>query len=339
MTQEHRASEVFIIMAAVVIVLAGIKSAAVIIVPFLLSIFITIIFAPFFGWLNKRGFPSGISLLIVVALIVFIIGLIGILVGSSVDDFSSNLPYYEKRLHIQFESIVSVLNTYGIEIPKEEIGAIFDTNKLMKFAAGGLKSLGGMLTNGFVIILTVVFMLLESMRIAKKIDEADGEKNTTKHLNTVVEKIKKYMIIKTLISLLTAFLVWLMLIFFQIDYPVLWAVFAFLLNYIPNIGSLIAAVPAVLLAIVQFGFIPAIELGLSYIVINVVMGSMLEPKIMGSGLGLSTLVVFLSLIFWGWLLGPVGMLLSIPLTIMAKIVFDAKPNTKWIATMLGTGEK
>ncbi len=339
MIQEHRASEFFIIMAAVVIVLAGIKSATVIIEPFLLSLFITIIFAPFFGWLNKRGLPSGISLVIVVALIIFIIGLMGMLIGSSIDDFSNNMPYYEERLHVQFQSLLVVLDNYGVEVPKEEIGAIFDTNKLMKVAAGGLKSLGGMLTNGLVIILTVVFMLLESMDITRKIDKADGEKNTSMHLGMIVDKIKRYMVLKTLISILTAFLVWLMLMAFKIDFAILWAVFAFLLNYIPNIGSLIAAVPAVLLAIVQFGFMPAIEIALGYVVINIVMGSILEPKIMGSGLGLSTLVVFLSLIFWGWLLGPVGMLLSIPLTIMAKIVFDAKPSTKWIAIMLGTGRK
>jgi predicted PurR-regulated permease PerM len=190
MIQEHRASEFFIIMAAVVIVLAGIKSATVIIEPFLLSLFITIIFAPFFGWLNKQGLPSGISLAIVVALIIFIISLMGVLVGSSIDDFSNNMPYYEERLHVQFQSLLVVLDNYGIEVPKEEIGTIFDTNKLMKVAAGGLKSLGGMLTNGLVIILTVVFMLLESMDISKKLDKADGEKNASMHLGMIVDKIK-----------------------------------------------------------------------------------------------------------------------------------------------------
>ncbi len=339
MKQEHKASEFFIIMAAIVIVMAGVKSAAVIIEPILLSLFMTIIFAPFFSWLNKRGLPSGLSLLIVVAFIVFIIGLVGVLIGSSVHDFSNNLPYYEKQLQEQFRSLVFILNGYGIEVPKEEISAIFDTHKMMKVAAGGLKSLGSVLTNSLVIILTVVFMLLESMDIAQKIEKADGKKETLVHLGDVVEKIKKYMVLKTFVSLFTASLVWVLLTLFQIDFAILWAFFAFLLNYIPNIGSLIAAVPAVLLAIVQFGFMSAIEIAIGYVVINVVIGSILEPKIMGSGLGLSTLVVFLSLIFWGWLLGPVGMLLSIPLTIMAKIVFDAKPNTRWIAIMLGTGVK
>lgn len=339
MTQEHKISQSIILMAAVVIVLAGIKFAAVIIEPFLLSIFIAILFSPFFTWLNSKGIPSGVSLMLVLIMIVFIIGLMGILIGSSASSFSSNLPVYEQRLHEQFLSIVLLLNGYGIEVPIEELGAIFDTHKVLQVAAGGLKSVGGMLTNGLVILLTVAFMLLESIHLTQKIDAADGQKETVKYLHVILEKIKKYMVLKTFVSILTGLLVWLMLILYGVDYAVLWAVFAFLLNYIPNIGSLIAAVPAVLLAIVQFGFIPAIEIAVGYIVINIVIGSILEPKIMGSGLGLSTLVVFLSLIFWGWLLGPVGMLLSIPLTIMAKIVFDTKPDTRWIAIMLGTGEQ
>ncbi|MEA3522555.1 MAG: AI-2E family transporter [Campylobacterota bacterium] len=339
MRYEHRTSEVFIVMAAIIVILAGVKAAAGIVEPFLLSIFIAIIFSPFFGWLNNKGLPSAFSLFLVIIFIIGIIGLMGILIGSSVNDFSSNLAYYEERLHEQAQSALIVLNSYGIEVPKEEIAAIFDTNRLLKVVSGGLKSLGGMLANGFVIILTVAFMLLESIHLTQKINEADSKKNTLAQLNAIINKIKKYMLIKTYISIFTGVLVWIVLVLFQIDYAVLWAIFAFFLNYIPNIGSLIAAVPPVLLGVVQFGFIPAIEIAIAYIIINIVVGSIIEPKVMGSGLGLSTLIVFLSLIFWGWLLGPVGMLLSIPLTIMAKIIFDSKADTRWIAIMLGTGEK
>jgi predicted PurR-regulated permease PerM len=125
------------------------------------------------------------------------------------------------------------------------------------------------------------------------------------------------------------------LILLDIHYAVLWGVVAFLLNFIPNIGSILAAVPAVLMAMVQYNFGTALAVAGVYLAVNVTIGSILEPRIMGKGLGLSTLVVFLSLIFWGWLLGPVGMLLSVPLTIMVKIVLNAKEDTKWIATLLG----
>jgi predicted PurR-regulated permease PerM len=126
--------------------------------------------------------------------------------------------------------------------------------------------------------------------------------------------------------------------FIGTDYALLWGVLAFLFNFIPNIGSIIAAIPAVLITLVQLGGFSALIVAAFYIVINITIGSILEPKVMGKGLGISTLVVFLSLIFWGWLLGMVGMLLSIPLTIMAKIIFAANENTKWLAVLLGSGE-
>ncbi len=146
------------------------------------------------------------------------------------------------------------------------------------------------------------------------------------------------MVLKAIISLLTGFIIWIALSIVGTEYAFLWAVLAFILNFIPNIGSIIAAVPAVLLTLVQLGVFSSVAVGIIYIAVNIIVGSIIEPKVMGRGLGLSTLVVFLSLLFWGWLLGAVGMLLSIPLTIMVKIALDTNENTKWIAILLGTGD-
>jgi predicted PurR-regulated permease PerM len=143
------------------------------------------------------------------------------------------------------------------------------------------------------------------------------------------------MAIKTWISIATGVLVavWLKLI--GVDFPLLWGVLAFVLNYIPNIGSFISAVPAVLLAVIQLGMVQASIAALGYAVVNIVMGSVVEPRFMGRGLGLSTLVVFLSLVFWGWVLGPVGMLLSVPLTITAKMALESREESRWAAVLLG----
>ena len=120
-----------------------------------------------------------------------------------------------------------------------------------------------------------------------------------------------------------------------VDFPLLWAMLAFLLNYVPNIGSIIAAIPPVLLAMIQLGLLEAVIAAAGFMVVNIVMGSIVEPRFMGRGLGLSTLVVFLSLLFWGWVLGPVGMLLLVPLTIMAKIALDSREESRWLAVLLG----
>jgi predicted PurR-regulated permease PerM len=119
-----------------------------------------------------------------------------------------------------------------------------------------------------------------------------------------------------------------------LDHAIMWGLIAFFLNYIPNIGSIIASIPAILIALIQFNFFYAFLVALIYIFINIIMGSIIEPKYLGKELGLSTLIIFLSLIFWGWLLGPVGMLLSVPLTMVMKIALESSNDTKWIAILL-----
>jgi predicted PurR-regulated permease PerM len=148
--------------------------------------------------------------------------------------------------------------------------------------------------------------------------------------------MKRYMVIKTLISLATGILIALWLHILGVDYPILWGFLAFLLNYIPNIGSLIAAIPAVILALIQLGPGSSIMVIVGYTAVNFIVGNIIEPRLMGRKLGLSTLVVFLSLIFWGALLGLVGAILSIPLTMTLKFAFESGESTKWIAVLLGS---
>ncbi len=322
-----------LVMAAVVIVLAGVKTASVIVVPFLLALFLAIILSPLFLWLKSKKVPQGIALLLIVLLLVLSVGTLVMLIGSSVQDFTHNVPAYEAKLRTDFRHFLGLLERYNIQIPKEDIVSMFATDSIMEYIAHTLKSLGGLLTNSFMIILTVLFMLMEIGNFSKKLQNSGSQ--GLKSLLRVSDDIKHFILLKSMTSAATGLTITIALKFIGIDYAVLWGVVAFLLNYIPNIGSILAAVPAVLMALVQFNIGTALMVAGVYLFVNILIGSILEPRIMGQGLGLSTLVVFLSLIFWGWLLGPVGMLLSVPLTIMVKIVLDAKEDTRWIATLLG----
>lgn len=328
----------FILMASIVIVLAGIKSSAEILIPFLLSLFIAIILSPSYNFLKKRGISDILSLTLIIALFILCIAFIVKLIGTSLNDFSANIDIYSDKLSIEYLMLVGYLNNIGISLPTYELSNLLNSKQIFLFSTTILQSMGLMFTNGFVVIFTVIFMLLESKHFIEKIDYIDGDRDTIVHIAEIFTKIKSYMVLKTLVSLLTGFLIWIALLFIGTDYAFLWAVLAFLFNFIPNIGSIIAAVPAVLISLVQLGSFSAFLVVLLYVVVNVVVSSVIEPKVMGRGLGLSSLVVFLSLLFWGWLLGIVGMLLSIPLTIMAKIAFDTDEKTKWIAVLLGTGE-
>jgi predicted PurR-regulated permease PerM len=151
-----------------------------------------------------------------------------------------------------------------------------------------------------------------------------------------VREVRHYLAIKTWISLATGFLVTVFLVSIGLDYAILWGVLAFMLNYIPTLGSIIAAVPAILLAYIQLGGGWAVGVTAGYLAVNLIMGNLIEPRVMGQGLGLSTLVVFLSLLFWGWVLGPVGMVLSVPLTVTLRIALESRQETRWIAVLLGS---
>jgi len=330
------ASKTLLTIAAFVVVVAGMSAAKVILVPFLLAAFIAIISAPPLFWLQRKGLPTWLSLLIVIIGVLFIGLLVAYLVGSSVKDFSRDLPVYEAKLKQQTALIVGWLEKLGVDISDLALTKIFNPSAAMKLVAVLLNSLGNVLANGFLILMTVIFMLLEASSFPAKLRTvlSDPQSSLTR-LDIFISNVKHYMAIKTLISLVTGIFITIWLTIIGVDYPLLWGLLAFALNYVPNIGSIIAAVPAVLLAIIQLGLMRAIFAAVGYIVINLLMGSVIEPRFMGRGLGLSTLIVFLSLLFWGWILGPVGMLLSVPLTITAKIALDSRDDTRWIAVLLG----
>ncbi len=331
---KDKAGYSILVMAAVVIILAGIKLSSVIIVPFLLSLFLAIILSPIFLWLKKLGWGSIFPLIIIVLLLVLIITSMAILVGNSVQDFTQNVPVYEIKLKSDLGNLLETVNSWGIHIPKEDILNLFQTDSLMRYIASTLKSFGSLVTNSFMIILTITFMLLEISQFAYKLNQTNS--NSLKQVTEISDNIKHYILLKALTSAATGIIITIILKITGIHYAILWGLLAFMLNFIPNIGSIIAAVPAVLMAIIQFDFTTATMVIISYLIVNTVIGSIIEPRILGKGLGLSTLIVFLSLIFWGWLLGPVGMLLSVPLTIMIKIALDTKDETRWIATLLGS---
>lgn len=328
-------SRAIMVMAALVIIFAGIKAASTIIVPFILSMFIAIICNPLVAMFVRYKVPRGLAITLVVLIIVSLGMSLAGLVGQSLNDFSQALPSYQQQLNSQFSWMVEQARAWNIDLNKDQLLAYFDPSMAMKMASTLLSSVGGVMTNFFLILLTVIFMLTEATSLPAKIHLAlKDPAMKMKQIDRFLVSVNDYLAIKTVVSLVTGLLVAVVLWALNIDYFVLWGVLAFLLNYIPNIGSIIAAVPAVLLALVLQGPAVAGGVGLAYIVINTVMGNVVEPRFMGKGLGLSTLVVFLSLIFWGWLLGTVGMLLSVPLTMIVKIALESSEHGRWLSVLL-----
>ena len=335
-TSFSAASRVIFVLAAFVIVVAGIRSAESIMVTFLLSGFFAIICAPPFLYMQKKGLPAWLSLILVVVFITLIQLIFLSIITTSLNSFSNDLPLYQERLRGLTGGIVTTLNAWGVDIPRDKLMQYFDPSTIFKLAVSTLGNLGGVLSNSFMIILTVIFMLFEGVSMPAKLHKAFGEDSAHMvHIQRFLDNVKQYMTIKVLISLATGLVIYIWLWVLGVEYPLLWALIAFLFNFVPNIGSIIAAVPAMLLALIQLGPFYMLLTGLGYLLSNMLMGNVIEPRYMGRGLGLSTLVVFLSLVFWGWILGPVGMLLSVPLTMLLKIAFESSEETQWLAILMG----
>jgi AI-2 transport protein TqsA len=325
-----------VILAALVIVIAGMKAASDLLEPFLLAIFISIVCAPGVNWLVARRCPEALAVLLVMLGLLLVVVLSMAVLGASVNGFMRQLPVYQAALTSRAGGLLEHLAVLGIDTDISAMKHRFDPGVAIGLAGRLMGRFGAVLGNALLILIAVAFILLEAARMPAKVraatkDASDG----LEAFAHFAEGVKTYLAIKSLVSLGTGVLVTIWVWILDVDYPLLWGALAFLFNYIPNIGSFLAAIPAVLLAWVLHGSLVAGIVAAGYIAINTIIGNFLEPRLMGRSLGLSTLVVFVSLIFWGWVLGPVGMVLSVPLTMILRIGLDSHESTRWVAIMLG----
>ena len=319
---------------AFILVIAAMREAQSLVVPLLLALYAALIAAPAVVGLQRKNVPIWAAVMVVVLAMAMIVILLGVLAGTSVQDFSAKLPGYERQLTERLQGLEELIGGRGETVLRELMNTI-DPGKAMSFAATLLDGVSGVLTNSALILFTMILLLFDLTSFPDKIRGAvPNSKPILDYLDTVTNSLKRYMVIKSLISLFTGVAVGLFVGLMGVDFPVLWGLLAFALNFIPNIGSILAAVPAVLLAMIQFGPGKAVVIVVGYVAINVIVGNLIEPRITGQGLGLSTLVVFVSLVFWGWVLGTTGMLLSVPLTMTIKIALESHPDSRWVAALL-----
>ena len=322
-------------LAALVIVLAGMRAAAEIVVPFLLVLFIAILCAQAVEWLTAKGLGRGTAVGVVLGVFIVIELLLVAALGGAYERFSEALPFYEQRFASLTEEATGLLQRFGIRIdPRRMVGAL-DMSAVMVAVRDLLVSVGGALTNSFLILLLVIFLLLEAPALNDRLAADDGSGRRLPEFAGLFQGINRYMAMKALIGALTGIADAMGLWLLGVDFPLLWGFLVFVLHFIPNIGSIIATVPPVLLALVQLGPWSALAVLVVFLVVDMILSNVLEPRLLARGLGMSSLAVVLSLVFWGWLLGPVGMLLSVPLTMAVKLALEARPETRWAGQLLG----
>lgn len=327
---------VLYIIAALTIVIAGMRLSANILVPMLLAIFISIICSYPLNKLRMYGISKSLSIVIVIICALIIAFLLTFILGTSIANFSEGMPMYQSKLEELLSHLGTGLGRFGIDFDHTQWRQYFDPGFALGFVEVVLKGLRLALSNAFLIGLTVIFILIE----APLVDEEKMAKNRASPSNAqmIIQKIQHYFGIKTMTSMVTGVAITIWLLIIGVDYPVLWGLVAFLLNFVPNIGSIIAAIPAVLLALLINGITIAVLTVFGYVVVNIVIGNVVEPRVMGKGLGLRMLVVFVSLILWGWVFGPIGMLLAVPLTMTLKIMLESSEQTRPFALLLEGAE-
>ncbi len=335
--QPRSAMTIAVSVIAFVVVIYGMQSARIILVPLLVAVFVAILCVPLMKFLERQRIPTGLAVTMVIVLIIGAMILAGSFVGGSIGAFNERLPFYQERLNVRFTEIAAL---FGQEITVGRLIEGIQPGAAMGFVANLLNSLQGLLANFFLIMFTVIFILLESSTLPAKAQLVlRASRSDSGYFGRFTKSLQRYLAIKTLTSFSTGLSVWLLTQAFGLDFPILWGLLAFLLNYVPSIGSLIAAIPAVFIALIQLSLLQALMIALGYFIINIVIGGVIEPRVMGRSLGLSTLIVFLSLVFWGWVFGPVGMILSVPLTMTAKIALESSEKTALIAALLSAPER
>jgi AI-2 transport protein TqsA len=247
---------------------------------------------------------------------------------------NADVPRYAVTLTGLYGRLLAWLANYRITLPEPTAEVLMNPTRVVNVATVFLRGFAGFMTLVFLVAIVTLFLLAEAVGVPRKVRAAFGEDASMRRYGRIMAEIQRYLAFKTATSIATGILIGLWALLIGLDFPLFWGLLAFLLNYIPNIGSIIAAVPAVLVALLQLGFGGALALGAVYLGVNMLIGNLIEPAVLGRRLGLSTLVVILSLIFWGWVWGAVGMFLSVPIMMAARIALSHSRDYRWIAVLM-----
>ena len=326
-----KGGRIVLIVASIVVIGAGIKLAAPLLVPVLVAAFIAVVTAPLVMWLCDKGVPRLVAVLSGLLLDIAAGAALGFPLAGAVATFTERVPNYASMLSGQIEQAENWLAGYGIHL--ESVYDFSEPTWMLNLATTMAQYAASFVSQMVLVLLIVAFMLFESTGLREKLAKI-ATPGQIAELSDAAREVNTYLVAKTVMSLLTGVLVFLWCWWRGVDVPVLWGLLAYLLNYIPNVGQIIAAVPAIALALIQFGPGEALVVAAGFGGINLVIGAV-EPRVMGQALGLSSLVVLVSMVVWGWLLGPVGALVSAPLTMVIKHALARSDELRWFAELLG----
>lgn len=322
-------------LAGAVAVLAGMRAAQSIIGPILIALIITVAWSPGSEWLRKRGWHPSVAALTGIALGIIGIALFVALVWTSLIQLQDNLPGYQPRIAALQDLIRSKLAELPFDTSRILSNNLVSPGTIVGYALKIVQKFTQTAGNLFLLVLLMAFMMLEAVRYPQKLKEAFvGQPDVMERFSQFGDSIRSYVGLNAVFGLAAALLDTVLLLVLGVDFAILWGVVSFLLSFIPNVGFIIALTPPALLALIQFGFGRAIAVIVGYVVINFIVDNIIKPRFVGVRLDLSPLVVVLSLLFWGWLLGPMGALAAVPLSIGTRFLLESFEESRWIAHLM-----
>lgn len=328
-------SRVLLTLGGAVLIGVGLHHARPVLAPVLLAGFVAAITGPLVRWLTDRGVPRFLAVLAGLLVDGLALAAVGAVLASAVADISASQARYAAHLGEAIEAIEAWAVALGLDLEAEVIEAALQPGKMVEAFGVVLRRVLAILSQLVLLLLLVGFMLSELGEWSRKVRALLHDREDLEALREAGVEVRGFLRVKLATSAVTGLLAAAICFGFGVDLPVLWGVTAFLLNFIPNVGSIIAAIPPVAVALLLHGPGTAALVAGSYLAVNMTIGSIIEPRIMGQTLGLSALVVFVSLLFWGWLLGPIGALLSPPLTLLLKTWLEHTRDLHWVAVLLG----
>ncbi len=331
-----KGAHALIVLAAAAIVAGAIKLSAAFIAPLLVAACIAVAVQPIFRWVHSSRIPDFGAIVISLLVVIGLLAGVGALLVVALANVSGSAAQYVTSLHqVQLQATLWLEAHHQHALAQSIYGSHLDalTQQATTYVVMGVPTvLSTMLT----VLLLIVFMLLEVTTMPKRVHAALGWSPATfRDFSRTMSEIQRYLSVKTATSAATGLCCGLWCAALGVPNPALWGLVTFALHYIPTVGSLVAAMPPVFIALTLFGFGRACAVAAGLAVISTVIGNLIEPNALGRSLSVSPLIVLVSMFAWGWLLGPIGALLSVPLTLIAKIVLWNTSDLHWVAVLLG----
>jgi AI-2 transport protein TqsA len=328
-------ARIVVVLAAVVIVLAGMKAATPILGPIIFSVFLGVIFGMLLHWFEMRGMSPRSALISTLVIFFAIVGVFIVVIAGSFFQLLAEVPRYQENLEGSLAMAGPFLSILGIDPASFSLSGLIGS--LTADVGGLLAGLWDLVIVCLLILLTTVFLIFEAMGFSSKLRNIIGElrPGDVNRFTTLAQKNVDYLIIRTKVNLVVGIATTIVLALVGVEYAIFWGFLAFLMGFIPYIGFWLALIPPVLIAWFNLGPVPALVVLAGVSVVNLLAEYVMFPHLAGRGLALSPAVVFISLIFWGWILGGVGILLAVPLTLTVQMACEMFDETRWIGVLLG----